>query len=84
MTITNLTAKENNGVVVAEFESGDMKVSIQIGLDTIIDHFMKPTIDLLMASEYMEEVRKKVEFTVLNNLHSSVHAFINFNLQEAE
>lgn len=91
MTITNLTAKENNGVVVAEFESGSAKVTMQVNKDTLVDLVLESDSEVFQyvsaSIADLIDIVTAAEKWVSNNLETAIHELIkywNFNLQEAE
>lgn len=84
MLITNLTATENNGVVTAEFEWGNMTVKkLEVNLDVLVDNYVTENFDfsvIILSEQDMQEIRRNAEAYVKRKLATVVTQFINHNL----
>lgn len=88
MTITNLTAKENNGVVVAEFTWGNCKVRVQVQKKRLVEFVEKENLHLFAnmntTTDDLINMLDSSEEWVDNHLADAFSEYWNFNLQEAE
>lgn len=80
MTITNLTAKESNGVVVAHYTWGNCKVRLVFPVENLITEDYSVTVEHIAEYDLIWILTHKY----IKRLAEQAQDFINFNLQEAE